>query len=204
MTKSLVKNKDDLKSRARRACLSINDDVGAHKWRYGTLCFMHGWILAVLLTQPYLSLVSAVLCVLEVVMVALTVSLLFEAARKPGRLVHQWAVDEAETQTILALTGKTTEELEKMLQYHLDNGHIEVADKISQQLLHMVDGNPDPYGENTPAPVAEVAMKVDDGVVLKVPAGSGLPAWMQDGKGKAAAEEEQQQQQSKLPDWMNS
>jgi hypothetical protein len=212
MTKSLVKNKDDLKCRTRRGLRSIGDDVAAHKWRYAMLCFMHGWILAVFFTNPYLSFLTAVLAVVETVMIAFTVSLMFEAARKPGRLVHEWAFEENEMQTILTLKGKTTDELEKMLQYHLDNGHMETADKISQQLLNMIDGNPDPYGENAAAAAAAAALPVqiaqkpgEAGVVLKVPAGasSGLPNWMQDGK-KAAAEDEQQQQQSSLPDWMNS
>jgi hypothetical protein len=198
MVKPLASKQSNPKSVARRAFRSINDDISAHRWRYAGVCFMHGWLLAVLLTQPYITFVTYVLAFLEVVMVAVTVNMLFNAARKPGRLVHEWALQENQHQTITSLKGKTTEELEKMLDYHMENGNMEAADKISQQLLHMVDGMP--INDPEPVPAMEIAKKVEDGSVIKISAG--LPNWMQEGK--AAAEDEQQQQQSDLPDWMKS
>lgn len=201
MNKLIAKRKNGAKTTAQRVLRSIGDDIRAHKWRYAMVCVVHAWLLAVLFTQAELTLVTLVVGLAEVIMVALTVRMFGLAARHPGRLVHEWALQENQHQTITSLKGKTTEELETMLQYYMENGNIEAADRISQQLLHMVDGIA--AVDEQPAPVVEVPKKNEDGSAIKI--SSGLPNWMQDGK--TAAEDEQQQQSkssSNLPDWMNN
>lgn len=199
MSKLIAKKKNGAKATAYRILRSIDDDMKAHKLRYAMVFVLHAWLLAVLFTQAELTSVTLVVGLAEVIMVALTVRMFGQAARHPGRLVHEWALQENQHQTISTLKGKTMEELETMLQYHMENGNIEAADKISQQLLHMVDG----IAVGELEPVAEVANKSEDGGVIKI--SSGLPSWMQDGK--TAAEDEQQQQSkssSNLPDWLNN
>jgi hypothetical protein len=67
-----------------------------------------------------------------------------------GEEVQDWAIAEQEHLTMQSLTGKNEEELEKLLEYHMKYGHIEEADKISQQLLAVVDNGPEsPPVDNT-------------------------------------------------------
>lgn len=111
-----------------------------------------------------------------------------------GEQVHQWAIEEQEHITIASLTGKTPEELEKLLEYHMKYGHVEEADRISQKLLAMVeDPNPsDPQtaqaGGAAPQPRADADTK------------EGLPSWM---KNDDKQESSEQPVKQKLPDWMN-
>lgn len=177
--------------------------------------FGAGLVAALLLTQQ-LGFVWYVLAAVEFVLLAAIGNMAIQAAKRPGRLVHEWAFEENEKITISSLKGKTAEELDKLLKYHLDNGNMEAADRISQKMMNMADGtvDNDPIPLATPTihsahvPVQQIAQKPDPGVVLKVPAAganSTLPAWMLDGNanGKKTAAEDEPQQQTHLPDWMN-
>jgi len=124
---------------------------------------------------------------------ALTIIRLLSPLSVKGEQVHRWAVEEQEHQTMALLTGKTADELEKMLEYHMKYGHLEEADRISQRLLTMVEKE-DPAN---PPPSAQLA-KPD---ATAKP--SGLPAWMQEGAPADPTIETPQQQKKKLPDWMN-
>jgi hypothetical protein len=216
VTQKLTK---ETKCAVRRAYRSINDDMCQNKIRWCSVFFLAGLVAALMATQT-LGFVWYVLAGVEFVLLCAMASMAVGAAKRPGRMVHEWALAEHEKITISSLKGKTTDELETLLQYHLTNGNIEAADRISQKLLNMVDGTPDndpvPLAQPSPIPMQkQIAQKADPGVVLKVPAASAnskLPAWMQDGtngtatpvgENKTAAEEEPQQQSS-LPDWMNS
>jgi hypothetical protein len=112
----------------------------------------------------------------------------------PAREVHQWALEEQEHITMMSLTGKTQEELEKLLEYHLKYDNIEEADRISQKLLTLVDKSNQAYED--PAAASSSSAPADSVAVIEVNSGA-LPGWLQDddkASGKAASQ--------KLPDWM--
>jgi hypothetical protein len=194
----------------RRSLRAIGDDCANHKIRYALLFFLHGWLIGLLLTQPYMTALTAIIAVVELVLIFATVRMMGNAVRHPGRVVHEWALEQSQKDTISKLKGNTHEELEQLLQYHLAQGNIEEADKISQRMLHMVDGLPlDPLPTPAITPV-EIAKKTDDGVVLKV--ATGLPSWMAEGdvtESTTACREEEEKPEpapetSTLPDWMKS
>lgn len=184
--------------------------------------FLAGLVGQLLASQFEIGFAFYVLAVLELVLLCSIANMATKAAKRPARLMHEWALAENEKITISGLKGKTTEELEKLLQYHMEQGNIEAADRISQKMLNMVDGMADnepiplanPVIASMQATVQHIAQKQqgDPGVVLKMPAGTAsgsLPSWMQDGSGcesnggKKKAAEEEPQQQSSLPDWMS-
>jgi hypothetical protein len=104
--------------------------------------------------------------------------------------VHDWALEEHEHVEIARLTGKTPEELDKMLQYHLKYGNIEEADRVSQKLLTLIDKGFLPE-EEQPAP----APKAQSGAT----AGNSLPSWMD---GSKQEDGEDLKVKENLPDWM--
>lgn len=122
---------------------------------------------------------------------------------KKAQEIQEWAVTENEHITMMSLTGKTQDELERLLQYHLDNGNLPEADRISQKLLALVD----PVNQFAEVPVEvavpAVAPPADPGFVLNTAVG--LPNWLDESEGKqsAAAEPAQPATKKPLPDWLN-
>lgn len=175
------------KARVRRTLAvsgaHIVRDIGRHKLRWSIISIMHGWLLATIYVQPYTNFMSYVAGAAEIVLCMLTLHFLLTPVFRPGRVVHDWAVEESKHQSMKALTGKTSEELEQLLQYHMEQGNIDEADRLSQKLLAVVDGT---FVESESEISKPTAIKLNNGA---------LPAWMGD-------EEQAEPQQSNLPDWM--
>jgi hypothetical protein len=166
----------------------------AHPLRFGFRFLIIGMFLCLICVQMATTGRPDVLWVTcGCLFVALTLMRLLSPISVKGEQVHQWAVEEQEHQVMASLTGKTTDELEKMLEYHMKYGHLEEADRISQKLLTMVDKE----DASNQAP-AEPATRQD-----AKPKSGGLPAWMQDGTAADTTIETPQEEKKKLPDWMN-
>lgn len=185
-------NSAEKKAAARRALNAVVDDINKHKLAWAVVCLLHGWLLGMILLTPMFTLTGAICFFTELALLVLTVNTLIQSALRPGRVVHEWALEQKKHEDIKKLTGRTTEELEAMLQYHMEQGNIEEADRVSQKLLASVEGHPMPDA---------VAVSADPGVVLKVKASadSNLPGWLKDG-----SEDEQlpEEESANLPDWM--
>lgn len=177
----------------KHAVKEIND----HKWRWSTICFLHGWLLATMWFQTGLNFTLLVTGLAEAALCILTTYLLVAAVLKPGRFVHEWALEEHTKDTMMSLRGNTSEELETLLKYHMDNGHIDEAERCSHRLLAMAEGNPMP-DMNAPAAPRAIGMNGSDpGVKLKIT--TALPGWMNDGKEE---QETEPADSASLPDWM--
>ncbi len=134
-----------------------------------------------------------------VVLVTLTLARLFSPMFSKGQQVRDWAVEQQEHVAISTMTGKTPEELEKMVQYHLKYGNIAEADRISQKLIAMVDGNADTQlqdaGANSTAPSEQSGQLAGEKK-------QGLPGWLRNDENVSPGETIEQADKKKLPDWM--
>lgn len=133
--------------------------------------------------------------------------LLNQCYKERKNSLHDWALAEAEKEEVSHLSGKNEEELHRILDYHMKQGNIKEADKISKQLLALVDPElgaaadgtgPERDGASAPAAGgtisgAAVTSTGDTGYVIKTNVSNGqLPEWLSD------AEEEKKN----LPKWM--
>jgi hypothetical protein len=114
------------------------------------------------------------------------VTLLYNACLSPAANVHRWALEQAQDDTIqrLSKNATTQEDLQTLLDYHLSKGNIEVADKISQKLMALVDK--DAYAE-----LSEESETQGETIKPK----SALPDWMSKQDGEDGG-------QNNLPGWM--
>lgn len=179
-----------------RSLRHMGAEIRAKRWRWSAICFLQLWLIWLFLQNPTLSFGSGLILGLILGIFLLGMQTLAKAAFRPGRQVHDWAVEQSKHEEIKKLTGKTTEELETLLQYHMEQGNIEAADKVSLRLMDMVEGAPH---------VDEVVIQETPATILKVPggnpSGSGLPSWMSDGPA-TTDELEAKTEESNLPDWM--
>lgn len=171
-----------------RSGKSIGQNMKTHRFGWAVIALANLWLLSMLFfTHGPLAMLTAVAFG---TVLLITVRRMFMIIRHPGRTVHNWAVEEQKHQHIKTLTGKTTEELETMLQYHMEQGNMEEADKISLSLLAMVEGNP----QGAPAVPVQLKPNNPDGTS---PANGALPSWMSNEK-----EPESETESQNLPDWM--
>lgn len=183
-------------SRARRA---VAGEFRQRPLRYMfrfSACAVFAWMLATQqVTQGHMDPIWAVFLLL---FLSLTVIRLISPIFSKGQELRDWAIEEQEHERIKNLTGKTQEELEEMLQYQLKYGNLEEADRISQKLLAMVDGNA-PSDEQKG--VSQASAPSDQPAAQK-----GLPSWMQQdapaGQGATDSQEQQAPGKEKRPEWM--
>ncbi len=171
-----------------RSGKSIGQNMKTHRLAWAIIALGNLWLLSMLFfTHGPLAVLTA--AAFGTVLL-ITLRRMFLIIGHPGRTVQNWAVEEQKHQHIKTLTGKTTEELETMLQYHMEQGNMEEADRISLSLLAMAEGNPQ---DASSLPV-QMEPNNPDGTS---PANGALPSWMTTEK-----EPEPETESQNLPDWM--
>ncbi len=170
-----------------RSGKSLQHDLKTHRLRWAWIYAMHLYLLS-MIVWLHSSPVGLIVAAAELVLVLVTFRLVAHSIFNPGRAVHNWAVEEQKHQHIKTLTGKTSDELEKMLQYHMEQGNMEEADRVSLNLLAMVEGDPTAAQSH----ICDQAKANDDGTIAL---NSALPTWMN-------KDNEPEPDSSNLPDWM--
>lgn len=170
-----------------RSSKSLGQDFRAHRFGWAVMALANLWLLSMFVWSQAGPL-SWLVGMSFALVLAMTLRRVCLVLVHPGRAVHDWAVEEQRHQHIRTLTGKTSEELEKMLQYHLEQGNMEEADKVSLSLLAMAEGN----SPEVPSAPNQTQTPAAAGTS---PANSALPSWLSN-------ENEPQPESSNLPDWM--
>lgn len=180
-----------------RSFKHVRDDFRHHKIRWAMLVLLNCWVVWTV-SQATSTFTIGLLAALQILLFVVTLRYLALAAFRPGRVVHDWALEEQKHERIKLLTGATAEELEIMLQYHMEQGNIVEADKISQRLLASVDGANHFVEED--GSVVQASQPAATQQKSNAGTEHGLPGWLSDEQ----TEEADAKATANLPDWMKS